>query len=69
MKNASGYQCKEKMSGSEKKKEREHVRHFLHKKVFGSFKLKSCKTTGKKCAKKVGYTKHVQSLFFFFFAN
>ena len=31
MRNASGHQCKEKMSGSEKKSEREHVRHFLHK--------------------------------------
>ena len=34
MRNASGHQCKEKMSGSEKKKsEREHVRHFLLKNV------------------------------------
>ena len=66
MKNASGYQCKEKMSGSEKKKEREHVRHFLHKKVFGSFKLKSCKTTGKKCAKKWA-TRSTCKVFFFFF--
>ena len=32
MRNASGHQCKEKMSGSEKKSEREHVRHFLQKK-------------------------------------
>ena len=31
MGNASGHQCKVKMSGSEKKREREHVRHFLHK--------------------------------------
>ena len=35
MRNASGHQCKEKMSGSEKKKsERERVRRFLHKKNF-----------------------------------
>ena len=34
MRNASGHQCKEKMSGSEKKSEREHVRHFLNKKKF-----------------------------------
>ena len=27
MRNASGHQCKEKMNGSEKKSEREHVRH------------------------------------------
>ena len=33
MRNASGHQYKEKMSGSDKKSEREHVRHFLHKKV------------------------------------
>ena len=53
MRNASGHQCKVKMSGSEKKSEREHVRHFLHKKVSGSFTLWSCKTTAKKCTKKV----------------
>ena len=53
MRNASGHQCKVKMSGSEKKSEREHVRHFLHKKVSGSFTLQSCKTTAKKCTKKV----------------
>ena len=33
MRNASGHQCKVKMSGSEKS-EREHVRHFLRKKRF-----------------------------------
>ena len=53
MRNASGHQCKEKMSGSDKKSEREHVRHFLHKKVSGSFTWRSCKTTAKKCTKKV----------------
>ena len=53
MRNASGHQCKVKMSGSEKKSEREHVRHFLHKKVSGSFTLWSCKTTANKCTKKV----------------
>ena len=52
MRNASGHQCKGKMSGSEKS-ERERVRHFLHKKVSGSFTLWSCKTTAKKCTKKV----------------
>ena len=52
MRNASGHQCKGKMSGSEKKSERERVRHFLHKKVSGSFTLWSCKTTAKKCTKK-----------------
>ena len=46
-----------KMSGSEKKKgEQEDVRHFLQKtfnqEVSGSFTLKSCKTTAKKCTKK-----------------
>ena len=35
--NASGQQCREKMSGSEKKSDREHVRHFLHEKVSGRF--------------------------------
>ena len=65
MRNASGEQCKVKMSGSEKKKEgeREHVRHFLqkacNKEVSGSFTLKSCKTTAKKCAKKVCFTSKV----------
>ena len=34
MRNDSGQQCKEKMSDSEKKRERQHVRHFLHKKKF-----------------------------------
>ena len=47
-----------KMSDSEKKKsEKEHVRHFLHKTnnqdVSRRFTLKSCKTTAKKCTKKV----------------
>ena len=31
MRSASGHQCKVKMRGSEKKCEREHVRHFLQK--------------------------------------
>jgi len=31
MKNASGHQCKVKMSGSEKNSEQEHVRHFPQK--------------------------------------
>ena len=57
MRNASCEQCKVKMSGSEKKGEREHVRHFLqkacNKEVSGSFALKSCKTTTNKCTKKV----------------
>ena len=43
MSNASGHQCKVKMSGSEKQSEWEYVRHFLHKtsnlEVFGSFTL------------------------------
>ena len=67
MRNASGQQCKVKMSGSEKKGEREHVRHFLQKackEVSGSFTLKSCKTTAKKCTKKVCCTSKVA-----FFAN
>ena len=34
MRNDSGQQCKEKMSDGEKKRERQHVRHFLHKKKF-----------------------------------
>ena len=40
-----------------KKSEQEHVRHFLRKtcnqEVSGSFTLQSCKTTAKKCTKKV----------------
>ena len=43
MRNASGHQYNVEMSGSEKKSEREHVRHFLHEKcnwdVSGSFTL------------------------------
>ena len=31
MRNASGHKCKMKMSGSEKKSERDNVQHFLHK--------------------------------------
>ena len=46
-----------KMSDSEKKSEQEHVRHFLHKtcnqEVSGRFTLQSCKTTAKKCTKKL----------------
>ena len=42
------------MSGSEKKSEQEHVRHFFHKtcnqEVSESFTLQSCKTTKKKSA-------------------
>ena len=46
----------EKMSGSEKG-EQEHVRHFppgktCNQEVSGSFKLKSSKTSAKKCTKK-----------------
>ena len=56
MRKLSGHQCKLKMSGSKKKSEQEHVRHFLHKtcyqEVSGSFTLQSCKTTAKKCTKK-----------------
>ena len=37
MGNATGHQCKVKMSGSEKKSERELVRHFLPKRVTGKF--------------------------------
>ena len=32
MRNAKGHLCKVNMSGSEKKSQRERVRHFLHKK-------------------------------------
>ena len=48
-----------------KKREQQHVRHFLHKtwnlEVSGSFTLLSCKTTAKKCTKSV---LHVQSCFY-----
>ena len=53
MRNASGV----KMSDNENKSEQEHVRHFLHKtcnqEVSGSFTFQWCKTTAKKCTKKV----------------
>ena len=55
-----------KMSDSEKKKEQEHVRHFLHKtcnqEVSGRFTLQSRKTTAKKCTKNL-------LLFFFFYRS
>ena len=57
MRNASGHQCKVKMNDSEKKLNETDVRHFLqktcNKEVSGSFTLQSCKTTAKKCTKKV----------------
>ena len=46
-----------KISYREKKSEQEHFRHFLHKtcnlEISVSFRLQSCKTTAKKCKKKV----------------
>ena len=60
MRNASGHQqCKEKMSGSNKKSEREHVRHFLHKKV--SILEVSRRSSEKQLQRNV---LHVQSCFF-----
>ena len=53
MRNASGHQCKEKMNGSEKKSEREHVRHFLHKKSFWRFHVVVVQNNGKEMYKKV----------------
>ena len=55
MRNASRRQCKNERQW--KKSEQDHVRHFLHKtcnqEASGSFTLQSCKTTAKKCTKKV----------------
>ena len=55
MRNASGHLGENERQW--KKSEQEHVRHFLHKtcnqEVSGSFTLQSCKTTAKKCTKKV----------------
>ena len=62
MRNASGHQCKMKMSGSEKKSEREHVRHFLHKQGLGKFHVVVVQNNGKKMYKKS--VLHVQSCFF-----
>ena len=53
MRNASGHQCKENMSGSEKKLNDNTCDISSIKKVSGSFTLQSCKTAAKKCAKKV----------------
>ena len=41
MRNASGYQCKVKMSGSEKKSEQERVRHFLQRSFWKFHVVKS----------------------------
>ena len=67
-----------KMSDSEKKSEQEHRRRFLHKtcnqdvssrlemrlalRRLGRFTLQSCKTTAKKCTKKVCCTSKVAFL-------
>ena len=55
MRNASGHQCKVKMSGSEKKSEGEHVRHFLHKALrnFWKFHVVVVQSNGKEMYKKV----------------
>ena len=55
MRNASGHLGENERQW--KKSEQEHVRHFLQKtcnqEASGSFTLQSCKTTAKKCTKKV----------------
>ena len=51
MRNASGHQCKVKMSGV-KNSEREQVRHFLDKTCNLGVYLQSCTTTAKKCTNK-----------------
>ena len=61
MRNASSHQCKEKMSGSDKKSEGEHVRHFLHKKTFWKFHVLVMQNNGKEMYKKS--VLHVQSCF------
>ena len=64
MRNASGYRGENERQW--KKSEQEHVRHFLQKtcnqEASGSFTLQSCKTTAKKCAKKVCCTSKVAFL-------
>ena len=52
MRNASGHQCKVKMSGSEKKVNENTYDISSIKKVSESFTLQSCKTTAKKVQKK-----------------
>ena len=56
MRNATGHQCKKKMSGSEKKVNKKTCDIFfikrVAKKVSGSFTLWSCKTKAKKYIKK-----------------
>ena len=65
MRNPSGYQGENERV---KKSEQQQVRHFLHKtcnkKVSGSFTLWSCKTTAKKCTRKVCCTCIVLFCFF-----
>ena len=63
MRNTSGHQCKELMSGSEKS-EREHVLHFLHKKGFWKLLVVVVQNKGKEMYKKVFCTCKVA-----FFAN
>ena len=67
MRNASGHQCKMKMSGSEKKSEREHVRHSFIKCVtkirsFWKIHVVVVQNNGKEMYKKS--VLHVQSCFF-----
>ena len=53
MRNASGHQCKKKMSGREKIVNENTYDISSIKKISGGFTLWSCKTTAKKCTKKV----------------
>ena len=60
--NASGHQCKEKMSGSElKKSEREHLQHFLRKK---SLEVSRCSRAKQRQRNAQNSVLHVQSCFF-----
>ena len=54
MRNTSGHRCKEKMNGSEKKSEREHARHFLHKQIFKVSRCSRSKQRGRNVQKKCG---------------
>ena len=51
MRNASGHQCKVKMSGSEKKSEQKRVRHFLQR-SFWKFHVVVMQNNGKEMYKK-----------------
>ena len=62
MRNASGHQCKEKMSGSDKKKVNENTYDISSIKSFWKFHVAVVQNNGKEMYKKS--VLHVQSCFF-----